>query len=134
MKNLCIVIAVLVFVPGFAFAAGGQEREPAVTEEFGTPNQVINLTAAGFEFFIDGQEQSNPDIVVQQGDIVEVTLTVTGGTHDWVVDEFNVSTKLISSGQTSTVVFIADQNGEFEYYCSFGNHRQMGMYGRLIVE
>ncbi len=96
---------------------------------------AIALTAEGREFFLDGQGDSNPDIVVQQGDTVEVTFCVTGGTHDWVVDEFDAATDVISAGdECSTVEFVADQVGEFEYYCSIGNHRAEGMVGTLIVE
>lgn len=95
----------------------------------------IALTAEGRDFFLDGQGDSNPDIVVQQGDTVEVTLCVTGGTHDWVVDEFDAATEVISAGgDCSTVEFVADQAGAFEYYCSVGNHRAEGMVGRFIVE
>ncbi|MFH7243958.1 MAG: hypothetical protein ACHWZW_14035 [Spirulina sp.] len=95
----------------------------------------IALTAEGREFFLDGQGDGNPDIVVQQGDAVEVTLCVTGGTHDWVVDEFDAATNVISVGdECSTVEFVADQVGEFEYYCSVGNHRAEGMVGRFVVE
>jgi plastocyanin len=95
----------------------------------------IALTAEGREFFLAGQSDSNPDIVVQQGDTVEVTLCVTGGTHDWVVDELDAATDVISAGdECSTVEFVADQAGEFEYYCSVGNHRAEGMVGTLMVE
>ena len=34
----------------------------------------------------------------------------------------------------TSVTFIADQEGSFEYYCSVGNHREEGMVGTLIVE
>lgn len=96
---------------------------------------VFNLTAEGREFFLEGEGEGNPDLVVQQGETVEVTLCVTGGTHDWVVDEFNIATDTLSAGdECSTVEFVADQVGEFEYYCSVGSHRAEGMVGRLVVE
>lgn len=95
----------------------------------------ISLTAEGREFFVDGATDANPNIVVQQGDTVAVTLCVTGGNHDWVVDEFDVATAVMGAGEDcSTVEFVADQVGEFEYYCSVGNHRAEGMYGALVVE
>ena len=102
----------------------------------GDENRVsLALTAAGREFFLDGAGDANPDILVQQGDRVEVTLCVTGGTHDWVVDEVDAATAQISTGdECSTVEFVADQTGEFEYYCSVGNHRAEGMVGRFVVE
>lgn len=96
---------------------------------------AMALTAEGREFFLDGQGEGNPDLVVQQGDRVEVTLCVTGGTHDWVIAEFGAATERISVGdECSTVEFVADQAGEFEYYCGVGNHRAEGMAGRFVVE
>lgn len=96
---------------------------------------AIALTAEGREFFLDGEGEGNPDIVVQQGDTVEVTLCVTGGNHDWVVEEFGAATEVISADdECSTVEFVADQAGEFEYFCSVGNHRAEGMVGLLTVE
>jgi plastocyanin len=95
----------------------------------------ISLTAEGREFFFEGDATPNPDIVVQEGDTVEVTLCVTGGSHDWTVDEFDAATDMVSEGdECSTVEFVADEVGEFEYYCSVGNHREEGMVGLLIVE
>jgi plastocyanin len=67
-------------------------------------------------------------------DKVKITLNNTEGFHDWKIDEFNAATKQISAGQQDSVEFIASQKGQFEYYCSVGQHRQMGMKGVLIVE
>lgn len=110
------------------------ENDPAAIDPAESATS-FNLTAEGREFFLDGEGEGNPDLVVQQGDTVEVTLCVTGGTHDWVVDEFDVATDTLSAGgECGTVEFVADQVGEFEYYCSVGSHRAEGMVGRLVVE
>lgn len=110
-----------------------QGEDPGQTQP-GEATQ-LSLTAAGREFFVDSATDANPDIVVQQGDTVAVTLCVTEGNHDWVVDEFDVATDVVGAdGDCSTVEFVADQVGEFEYYCSVGNHRAEGMYGALVVE
>lgn len=87
---------------------------------------VIELTAKDFAF-------SETSITVKKGQTVRVELTITDGTHDWVLDEFSAKTKQASTG-TVTVEFTADKTGEFEYYCSVGSHRSMGMVGTLIVE
>jgi uncharacterized cupredoxin-like copper-binding protein len=50
------------------------------------------------------------------------------------VDEFDARTVIVQPGQTAEVEFVADKTGTFEYYCSVGTHRQMGMVGKLIVE
>jgi len=54
--------------------------------------------------------------------------------HDFVIDELNVKMPIVKNGEIGTVEFIADQVGEFEYYCSVGQHRQNGQVGKLIVE
>ncbi len=56
------------------------------------------------------------------------------GFHDLVIDEFNARTAQLQTGQSEIIEFVADQSGEFEYYCSIGSHRAMGMVGKLIVE
>ena len=77
---------------------------------------------------------SEAELRVKKGDTVTIILTNSGGFHDWVVDEFAAATEKISTGDTTTVTFVADETGTFEYYCSVGNHRQQGMVGNLIVE
>jgi plastocyanin len=99
-----------------------------------TPDTVVTfaLTGKNFVFVIDGQE--NPELRVKQGDTVTIELAVTEGFHDWVVDEFAAKTQQVKSGGTTSVTFVADKQGTFEYYCSIGSHRQQGMKGTLIVE
>lgn len=99
------------------------------------PSVSLALNAEGRQFSLDGEEEANPTLIVSQGSTVEVTLCSVGGTHDWVVDELGVSTEQVSDGgDCNTVQFTAGQVGEFEYYCSVGNHREEGMVGTLIVE
>lgn len=88
---------------------------------------VFNLTGKNFSF-------SESELRVKQGQKVTVNFTSESGFHDWVVDEFNAATAQVNSGDSTSVTFVADQTGSFEYYCSVGNHRQLGMVGTLIVE
>ena len=39
-----------------------------------------------------------------------------------------------SAGGESTVVFIPDAPGEYEFYCAVAGHREAGMVGKLIVK
>ncbi len=89
--------------------------------------KTFTVNASSFKF-------DPAEIRVKKGDTVTINLVNAGGLHDWVVDAFNAKTKQINSGATDTVTFVADKIGTFEYYCSVGNHRQMGMKGNLIVE
>ena len=54
--------------------------------------------------------------------------------HDFNIDELGVDGPVIKAGETTTIDFVADQVGEFEYYCSVVQHRANGQVGMLIVE
>jgi len=121
---------------------GAVDEEPTAAEQEveSSPNGEIAetasvktfvLTAQNFKFMMDGKE--NPDLRISVGDRVRVELTSTSGFHDWIAEEFNAATGKVSDGQSSSVEFVADKKGTFEYYCSIGSHRQMGMKGKLIV-
>ncbi|MDQ5952387.1 MAG: plastocyanin, partial [Patescibacteria group bacterium] len=70
---------------------------------------------------------------VQKGDTVRIIFKNEDGFHDLKIDEFNVATKQIQGGAEETVEFVADKAGTFEYYCSVGKHRDMGMKGTITV-
>ncbi len=89
--------------------------------------KVINLSGRNFAF-------STTEIHVKEGERLRIIFASTQGYHDWVVDEFNAATKRVNEGQTVEIEFVADKKGTFVYYCSVGNHRQLGMTGTLIVE
>ena len=93
------------------------------------PNvKEFSVTASNFKF-------STGDIKVKKGEIVRVVLNVAEGRHNWKVDGYpNVGTQILQQGQSETIEFVADKAGTFEYYCSIGSHRQMGMKGKFIVE
>ena len=67
------------------------------------------------------------------GDTVRITFKNADGLHNLKLDDFQVATKQIKAGESETVEFVADKAGAFEYYCSIGNHRAMGMKGTLNV-
>jgi len=88
---------------------------------------MIDLTAQNFSF-------SKSEIRVKKGEKIELTFEVKEGYHDWTLEGYNVRTKKINAGGEETIEFTANKAGTFEYYCSVGSHRAMGMTGRLIVE
>ncbi len=91
-------------------------------------SSVKEFTVTGSSFKFDPAT-----LTVSKGDKVKVTFKSAGGLHDFVIDEFNVKSKTIGSGQ-DVVEFTADKSGSFNYYCSVGNHRAMGMQGTLTVQ
>jgi plastocyanin len=74
------------------------------------------------------------EIKVKNGETVTINFESTEGFHDWVVDEFGAATEKVQPGTMTSITFVADQSGTFEYYCSVGSHRAQGMVGKLIVE
>jgi plastocyanin len=92
-----------------------------------TESHIFDITGKNFEF-------SEKEIRVKSGDTVTINFKSESGFHDWKVDELDVATEVVSGESSSSVTFVADKVGSFEYYCSVGSHRANGMIGRLIVE
>ncbi|HEY4503015.1 MAG TPA: cupredoxin domain-containing protein [Candidatus Paceibacterota bacterium] len=155
MKNTLIVIVVLVLIAlGFVFFIGkGNKVEAPVA---GTTSGDINTTdssasvnvdstvvnsyvppaGAVKEFTVTGKEFSfSPSLItVKKGDRVKITFVNSAGFHDFKIDEFGAATKQTKAPTTEVLEFTADKVGSFEYYCSVGSHRAMGMKGILKVE
>ena len=87
---------------------------------------LINVTGENFKFM-------PTTITVKKGQTVKINFESTAGFHDFVVDEFNTKTTQVNTGGTTSVEFVADQVGTFEYYCSVGQHRANGMVGKFVV-
>lgn len=101
---------------------------PKPTSEAGLiPDVVIDLTATNFSF-------SREEINVQLGQVVAINFTSQTGSHDFTLDEFDVKSDVTSPGETTTIVFVADEVGTFSFYCSIDNHRELGMEGTFMVE
>ena len=116
-------------------AETGDELSGTVLEEGASSTEDVMDESAVQEFTIAARNFSftPAEISVKKGDKVRVVLNSIDGWHDFVLDEFNARTSQINTGESATVEFVADQTGTFEYYCSVGQHRAMGMVGKLIV-
>jgi len=150
MKNTWIVVIVLILVVGGVVVFTGNKTAAPTVEEMGnmegmTPTDIpagyntpLIPVADGVvrEFVVDGKNFSfTPSkITVKKGEAVKIIFKNTQGFHDLVIDEYRVATKQIRTGEQETITFLADKTGSFEYYCSVGTHRAMGMTGTLVVE
>lgn len=108
------------------------EASPSTQEaatDSGQTSNVKEFTVSGFNYGF-----SPNTLTVNKGDTVKITFKNSGGVHDFVINEFNVKTKTIRSGDSETVSFVANQAGTFQFYCSVANHKQMGMVGTLTVQ
>lgn len=89
--------------------------------------QTIEVEGGSFYYAPD-------EIRVKRGEPVRITLNSVDAMHDFVIDELDVKTPVIQAGETATVEFTPETAGEYTFYCSVGQHRQLGMVGTLIVE
>ena len=92
-------------------------------------SEVNTISVAGGNFYFKPNE-----IRVKKGEKVKIALSSKDGIHDFVIDDFDVKSPRISDDNTTSVEFTPDKTGTFEFYCSVGQHRAMGMKGNLIVE
>ncbi len=149
MKKIIVLAIIIVAIITFWFY--GQNTTPVTPDTSRTSEGTIttppapasttttptNVTTGSVkEFIVIGSNFSfTPNTLeVKQGDTVKITFKNANGTHNFKLDEFQVATKQIKSGQSETVEFIADKTGSFEFYCSIGNHRAIGMKGTLIIK
>lgn len=124
----------LVAMGGMFFAYNG--NIPSVApygEQNGTPT---TMEAPLKEFVVTGDNFSfTPStITAKKGDRVRIVFKNIQGFHDFKLDEFGAITPKIQENQDAVVEFLADKEGTFEYYCSVGKHREMGMKGTLVVK
>lgn len=123
---------------GLAQAGTSNLRSPAeyTPDVSFTLKTTITTAGMGFEGVggrIDGQR--NPTLSVPAGAIVQITLIDgDGAMHNIALPEFDVlSDNLTGKDASTVVVFRADKNGTFDYFCTIPGHRAAGMEGKLVV-
>lgn len=151
-KNLVVGIVVVLVIAGAGwYLLKGQMASAPATETV-TPADSIEATAPSESAVIESSDSATtgkvkaftvtgsnfkfdvPEIKVKTGDTVKITFKNAQGFHDFVIDEFKVKAKQANGPSEEVVTFVADKKGTYEYYCSVGQHRAMGMKGNLIVE
>lgn len=144
-----IIVGVVLAIVALAGIVGSYQLSIAQSSQVSTtPAAASSSTAQSptVEFALTVQDastplafvynsQDNPTLYVHKGDVVNVTLTNTGTQpHDFTLQGYNLKTKVLSSGQSDSIIFKADTTGKFTYYCSVPGHKDLGMQGQLVVE
>lgn len=127
--KLLFVASFMLLGAGCASSSPAAQQAPAPVTSAPAAIEAKTFTVTGSNFSFSANE-----IRVKKSDVVRVTFKNAEGVHDWRLDEFGAATKKLQAGTEETVKFVADKVGTFEYYCSVGKHREMGMKGNLIVE
>lgn len=137
-KLIWVIVIIVLIVGGWMYFSNNETTTPTNNEDVqdaGTGMEDDDVAEVK-EFTLDGDNFSfTPNTIeVNQGDMVSVTLRNTDTMpHDFKIDELGVTTSILQPGESQTITFTADTVGEFEFYCSVGNHRAMGMVGTLTV-
>lgn len=135
-----------------------------IVSEAGAKQTAAEATGVSHEFTLDfyesddfitfafgavpGEEEANPDLRVNAGDEVTVSVTNQGiSFHSFAVvrdpdnansvvwdSEIGSANAPLTRGQSGEVSFIADTPGTYYYICTVPGHALQGMKGTLIVE
>src|SRR5258706_5588704 len=89
--------------------------------------KIFNITAGNY-YFVPNK------ITVNKGDSVTFAVANAGGFHDLVIDELQVKTPLVKTGETATVTFTASKTGTYIFYCIVRGHKEKGMLGTIVVQ
>lgn len=138
MKTIIgIIVLALVAWGIFALVDKDDAALPEVTQGENSDNSAAGgIELATQEFVVNGSNFSfSPNkIEVFKGDKIKITFNNRVGTHDLVVEGYNVRTQVLQAGQSESIEFIANESGTFEFYCSVGEHRAQGMTGTIVVK
>jgi len=114
------IIPFLLLATQLSFTLAALAQEPPAPHE-------IQMTAKKYEF--------DPSVItVKKGEHVRLIITATDHDHGFKVSAFNVD-QLLKKGKPTTIEFVADKAGEFQFncshFCGIGHHR---MKGKLVVQ
>lgn len=134
MKKLTLLALSAVLLAGCALIPNKKEEVKEVKTDSAqvVQTQIVadrTVEIQGLNFSYDQKE-----IKVKKGEKVAVKFVNTEGFHDFVIDELNVRTQRIGEGKSETIIIPTDKTGTYAYYCSVGQHRKMGMEGKLTIE
>ena len=128
------VVVVVAIIVGFLLYNQVYKQPQSITSSKETTS--INPTTKVKEFVVEGSEfKFDPaTITVNKNDAVRIIFKNVGSaSHNFVIPELDVKSKVVSGGGTDTVEFVVDKSGTFSFYCSISGHKSAGMEGKLEV-
>lgn len=120
--GVAMAVVVVVLLPILASSWGGGVRE-------------LRIITRDMTFYVDGNPEPNPTIVLRAGEKVKLVLRNedAGMSHDFVVKSWTVATRLLEDrGEEDAVTFqVPEERGSTTYHCT--PHAKM-MSGTLRIE
>jgi plastocyanin len=122
-NNIIAIIAISFIVVGALWGIGNLISQN---------NTQLSTSDGGILLMKDNKfNVTNPDITVKINQPLKITIANQDfRKHDFIVDDLNINTGFISSGQDFTTVIASDKIGSHRYYCSI--HPGI-MEGKIIV-
>jgi plastocyanin len=128
------VLVVLVLAAAVAGCGGSKSSSAAssassaVSSAAGSHVVQINVAPSGFEYV-------KSSATVQSGPVVIRSMNPQSVGHDISLkgNGVNLHGKVVSNGDTSTIVIPDLKPGTYTYYCSVPGHEAAGMKGTLTV-
>ena len=139
-KKATIAILIVVVVVGYFVLTGLQRPAPQPETKIPelTETEVVPLEETTVrEIAVSGTEFSfKPDsITLTKGEKVKIVFTNAGkAPHDLTIEGLGIKTKVIGSGQTDSIEFVAPASGTYTFYCSIPGHREAGMKGSIEIK
>ena len=139
--SLTRIVGTLLILGSFLLAQAQEQQARPPAEYLADVSYTITTGLAdGRMAFIgvDGNIEgvANPTLRASPGQIVTITL-INGDNvaHDIFVEGFQAAHSAVVArrGSSTTIVFRADQEGTFQYWCTIPGHRQSGMEGSFVV-
>lgn len=132
-----ILIAFFVFLLVVSIGLFTVKKPDIQKKSFSLPQKSTEQKVTSKEIEIIANEYSfTPSFLdLEKGEKVSITFKNLGSSpHSLFIDGYNISTKNILPGNSANLSFIADKTGTFDFYCSVGNHKDLGMTGILEVK
>ncbi len=140
---LTIVLIIVILAAYMYYMAYGRVNQNIDFNKSNNTENQLNSSQVSKEFKMNSWMEKNGkvmsahfslnEIKVKKGDKVKIYITNTSGTHNFVIDKYNINVETPEKA-TTLVEFTADKVGSYEFYCSKFNHRSLGQRGILTVE
>ncbi|MFI5241008.1 MAG: cupredoxin domain-containing protein [Microgenomates group bacterium] len=137
-------VFIAVVILGFVFLKPPKEKVVEVNSSLGptsteVPTSIdssvgseetvkeISISATDYSFSINS-------IPLKVGEKVRLTFKNNGNfPHDFRVDDLDIVTKKLITGESEVVEFTPEKAGVFAFYCDVSDHQEKGMEGKLVV-
>jgi cytochrome c oxidase subunit 2 len=128
-KYSMILIGVLFLVGCAQKTIVNNTRDIGNSPQKGIPAKTVDIAinAYNYGFAISPAE-------INKGDIVRIRLRNQDGMHGLAIPAFDIDSGPIAPGEETTLEFIADKSGSFDYYCNVPcGSGHSNMKGKLVV-